>query len=150
VHDTSVEHALLLDRPVQQLTPINSCSFGSPTARVHITYSSIAGLDGGKLAGSLKLDAIIPVNGLKRCVRQGYEFVYPAQWLADVTIYRRQAEVAELQRGLANKQFEDTERIARRKAVVEPDVAFGPQGSSGEDNISVITAPSPGLVYDLH
>jgi hypothetical protein len=62
-----------------------------------------------------------------------------------VTLYRRRIESAELQRGLAFQQFEDQERVAQRKATIEPTVAFGPQGSSGEENISVIKAPAPGL-----
>lgn len=105
-----------------------------------------AGLDGGKFAALLKLDALIPIAGSKRCIGEGYEFVYPAKWLADVTLYRRRIESAELQRGLAFQQFEQQERVAQRQRAVEPAVAFGPQGSTGEDNISVIAASSPGLV----
>ena len=70
----------------------------------------------------------------------------PPPWLADVTLYRRKLESAELQRGLEFQQFADTERIARRRPTVEPSVGFGPQGSTGEDNISVISASAPGLV----
>ena len=101
------------------------------------------------MAGRLKLDTIVPVKGRKRCLGQGYEFVYPATWLADATIYRRRVESAELDRGLAYRQFTEQERIAKRRAVVEPAVAFGPMGTTGEDNISVITAASPGLVCVL-
>jgi hypothetical protein len=97
------------------------------------------------VARFLKLDALIPVAGFKRCIGQGFEFIYPATWLADVTLYRRRIESAELQRGLAFQHFEDQERVAQRKSTIEPVVAFGPQGSTGENNISVITAPSPGL-----
>jgi hypothetical protein len=103
------------------------------------------GLDGGKLAGFFKLDALIPVTGFKRCIGQGFEFVYPATWLADATLYRWRIESDELRRGLAFQQFEDQERVAQRQSTIEPVVAFGPQGSNGEDNISVITAPSPRL-----
>jgi hypothetical protein len=106
-----------------------------------------AGLDDGGTAATLKLDALFPVAGFKRCIGQGYEFVYPASWLADVTLLRHKIESAELARGLDFQQFSDAERVAKRKPVVEPAVGFGPQGSTGEDNISVVTASSPGLVY---
>ena len=118
----------------------------SRTFSIDSHTSALSGLDGGKFAGFLKLDALIPISGFKRCIGEGYEFVYPASWLADVTLYRRRVESAELQRGLAFQQFEQQERVAQRQRAIEPAVAFGPQGSTGEDNISVISAASPGLV----
>ena len=56
--------------------------------------SFLLGLDDGKNAEALRLDALIPVKGFKRCVdyQNGFEFVYPANWLADQRLYRRYAE----------------------------------------------------------
>lgn len=47
--------------------------------------SFLLGLDGGKLASTTRLDVLIPVRGYKRCLdyQNGYEFLYPASWLAD-------------------------------------------------------------------
>jgi hypothetical protein len=91
-----------------------------------------AGLvDDGRPARAAKLDSLIPVHGLKRCISQSFEFVYPSAWLADVTIYRRRVESAELERGAPFQQVADAERVARRKGSSEPVVAFGPRGSSG-------------------
>eukprot|EP00892_Ulva_mutabilis_P007827 jgi/Ulvmu1/5416/UM022_0211.1 len=109
--------------------------------------SALLGLDGGRVAASLNLDVIIPVNGYKRYIAGGtYEFIYPASWLEDVTLYRRRIERAEFQRGVEFRQLEDMERVAKGQSVVQPAVGFGPPASSGEENLSVVAAPSPGLV----
>lgn len=87
------------------------------------------------------------MNGYKRYVASGaYEFVYPDSWLEDVTLYRRRIERAEFQRGVEFKQLEDMERVAKGQAVVQPAVGFGPPAGTGEENLSVVAAPSPGLV----
>lgn len=53
------------------------------------------------------------------------EFQYPAEWLADQTLYRRAVQRAEAARSL------DPQPIKRqRKEVAEPTVAFGPAGST--------------------
>jgi hypothetical protein len=60
---------------------------------------------------------------------------------------RRAAERDEFNRGLAFQDIDELERVARRRAKVQPVAGFGPRGGRGEDNISIIVAPSPGLVY---
>ncbi|GFH17698.1 PsbP domain-containing protein [Haematococcus lacustris] len=103
--------------------------------------TQLLGLDGGKLAERLQLDAVYPVRGLKRCVDgvYGFEFQYPASWLADQTVAYRAAQRAEASRAL------DMPPLARpprqRPNVYEPVAAYGPAGSSGEENVSVIVAP---------
>eukprot|EP00775_Hariotina_reticulata_P007016 gene7016-7230_t len=93
----------------------------------------------GQLAGQLHADVLIPVLGFKRCVdaANGYEFQYPGSWLADQTLLYRAAQRAEAARSL------DLPAPARprRREVVEPAAAFGPAGSTGEENVSVIVAP---------
>lgn len=109
-----------------------------------------AGLDNGKAAARLKLDVLFPVNGYKRYLSSGaYEFLYPQTWLEDVTLYRRRVERAEFQRGVEFKQLEDLERVAKGQTVVQPAVGFGPPAGSGEENLSIVAAPSPGLVCEL-
>eukprot|EP01026_Neomeris_dumetosa_P081013 TRINITY_DN9041_c0_g1_i5.p1 TRINITY_DN9041_c0_g1~~TRINITY_DN9041_c0_g1_i5.p1 ORF type:complete len:309 (-),score=32.85 TRINITY_DN9041_c0_g1_i5:110-1036(-) len=101
--------------------------------------SGLLSLDGGNFAGNLKLDVLIPVNGFKRCVdyTYGFEFVYPYSWLADQTIARRGASRLEERYSLDLPSL----RAKSRREVAEPQVAFGPMGSSGEENVSVIVAP---------
>ncbi|GFH05745.1 PsbP domain-containing protein, partial [Haematococcus lacustris] len=91
--------------------------------------TQLLGLDGGKLAERLQLDAVYPVRGLKRCVDgvYGFEFQYPASWLADQTVAYRAAQRAEASRAL------DMPPLARpprqRPNVYEPVAAYGPAGS---------------------
>ncbi|CAL8464210.1 g3745 [Coccomyxa elongata] len=104
--------------------------------------SGLLSLDGGRLAGRLKLDALYPVAGHKRCLdtQNGYEFLYPSRWLSDQRLYRRYAERVERQASL------DPPPAARRKgrSVAEPTAAYGPPGSTGEENLSVVVAPING------
>ncbi|KAG2437352.1 hypothetical protein HXX76_006007 [Chlamydomonas incerta] len=133
--------------------------------------SFLLGLDGGQLAGRLRADVLIPVRGIKRCVYggagNGFEFTYPATWLGDQTLAYRAAKRAEAARGgpptfgSRRDDFDDSEFPAlspsRRPAaqqsrgaeVAEPVVAFGPPGTTGEENVSVIAAPiMPGFSLD--
>ena len=109
------------------------------------------------LARSLRLDVLFPVRGYKRALAPdggGYEFVYPRAWLADQTVARRRAVAAELSRPLLDGPQPSAAALeARRRrasssraAPPGPEVAFGPAGSSGETNVSVIVAPiEPGF-----
>lgn len=87
-------------------------------------------------ARALRLDALFPVGGLLRHVdgSEGFELLYPVSWLADQTIARRRAAALEAQSPL------DPPSLARqeRRRVGEPVVAFGPPGTSGEENLSVV------------
>jgi hypothetical protein len=110
-----------------------------------IRFPSLTGLGDGQLASRLKLDSLYDVNGLKRYLGSGFEVLYPSAWLQDVTLFRRRVEQAEFSRGLDFQDIDQMERAARGRSVVQPSIAFGPAGGSGEDNISIISAPSPGL-----
>ncbi|GFR47691.1 hypothetical protein Agub_g9440 [Astrephomene gubernaculifera] len=126
--------------------------------------SWLLGLDGGQLAGRLRADVLVPVRGAKRCVesKHGFEFTYPASWLADQTLANRAARRAEAERGgppglnldpLDDYEWRQQRQRRRRRpasvgkvAAVEPVVAFGPPATTGEENVSVIVAPiTPGF-----
>ena len=111
-------------------------------------------------ARSLRLDVLFPVRGFKRALAPdggGYEFVYPRAWLADQTVARRRAVAAELARpplldggpvepSAASAAARRRRAFSSRAAPPGPEVAFGPAGSSGETNVSVIVAPiEPGF-----
>mmetsp|Transcript_23501 Transcript_23501/g.56213 ORF Transcript_23501/g.56213 Transcript_23501/m.56213 type:complete len:310 (-) Transcript_23501:544-1473(-) len=100
--------------------------------------SFLLSLDGGNFARALRLDVLIPVSGFKRCFvpRDGFELLVPRDWLADQTLYRRAAARAE--RSLDPPSLRDRRP---RKDKFEPVAGFGPPGTSGEDNLSVIVAP---------
>lgn len=89
---------------------------------------------------SLKLDALYPVNGFKRCIEKDFEFLYPATWVGDQRLLYRAAERAERER---LSDFELKTEVTPKRSAIEPIVAFGPAGSSGELNVSVIVAPIP-------
>lgn len=92
-----------------------------------------------ELSRSLKLDVVYPIDGFKRCLEKNFEFLYPATWVGDQRLLYRAAERAEKQR-LYGEQGSLNPSIA---SLIEPVVAFGPPGSSGELNVSVIVAPVP-------
>ncbi|KAL8540840.1 hypothetical protein ACS0TY_002171 [Phlomoides rotata] len=92
-----------------------------------------------EIARSLKLDALYPVRGYSRYIdtNEGFEFIYPEDWLGDQTLLYRAAGKAE--RSLDPPPLGGGG--GRRKNVNEPAVAFGPPGSTGELNVSVIVSP---------
>ncbi|EFJ42626.1 hypothetical protein VOLCADRAFT_97286 [Volvox carteri f. nagariensis] len=93
--------------------------------------SWLLGLDGGSLAGRLRADVLVPVRGAKRCVDYTYGFD-PA------TVTSAPGRSAGFGGGSGGRQ--------QRPAVAEPVVAFGPPGTTGEENVSVIVAPiAPGF-----
>lgn len=93
------------------------------------------------LARERRLDVLYPVGGYARCYKpeRGYEFVAPRTWAVDQTMARRNS--------MRNVASLDPPSLAdarnRRVAVAEPDVAYGPIGSSGEENVSVIASSVP-------
>lgn len=99
---------------------------------------ALLSLDKSGLPGKLHLDVLYPVNGFKRCLdgQNGFDFIFPATWLADQRMFRRNAERGESLRGL-----DPPSARPQRRSVAEPVAAFGPPGSSGELNVSVIVAP---------
>ncbi|CAN1355865.1 PsbP domain-containing protein 7, chloroplastic, partial [Linum perenne] len=70
------------------------------------------------------------------------EFIYPANWVGDQTLLYRAAAKTERQRSLdpppLNSSISGDERRRRSN---DPAVAFGPPGSTGELNVSVIVSP---------
>ncbi|XP_027114654.1 psbP domain-containing protein 7, chloroplastic-like isoform X1 [Coffea arabica] len=94
-------------------------------------------------ARSLKLDVLYPIEGYSRCIEanqafadQGFEFIYPANWVGDQTLLSRAA-------GKAERSLDPPGLKNGRKYVNEPIVAFGPPGSTGELNVSVIVSTVP-------
>ena len=70
------------------------------------------------------------------------EFIYPAGWVGDQTLLYR--ALGKLERSLdppLENNMGPTDR--RRRDLNEPVVAFGPPGSTGELNVSVIVSPVP-------
>ncbi|KAF7805105.1 psbP domain-containing protein 7, chloroplastic [Senna tora] len=90
-------------------------------------------------ARNLKLDVVYPVQGYNRCIdtSEGFEFIYPANWVGDQTLLYRAAKRKELERSLDPPPV----GAPRRPKINEPIVAFGPPGSTGELNVSVIVSP---------
>ncbi|CAO1947165.1 unnamed protein product [Urochloa humidicola] len=97
-----------------------------------------------ELGRSLRLDVLYPVGGFTRCLDSdnGFEFIYPASWVGDQTLLYREAKKAELQRSLDPPPLKNG-RLSRPRNVSEPVAAFGPPGSNGELNVSVIVSPVP-------
>uniref|UniRef100_A0A0F7H034 Photosystem II reaction center PsbP family protein n=1 Tax=Erodium foetidum TaxID=337372 RepID=A0A0F7H034_9ROSI len=91
----------------------------------------------------LKLDVLYPIGGYSRCIdpNEGFEFIYPVNWVGDQTLLYRAAGKAESQRSLDPPPLNGSRSVDRRRNVNEPVVAFGPPGSTGELNVSVIVSP---------
>lgn len=95
---------------------------------------------------NVKLDVLYPIGGYSRCIgtNEGFEFIYPATWVGDQRLLYRAAEKTEYERSLDPPPLNDGKSSdGRRKNVNEPVVAFGPPGSSGELNVSVIVSQVP-------
>lgn len=123
------------------LTGIGTASIVALGANFAGITSSLLGLspDGAR---SLKLDVIYPIGGYTRCLdtNEGFEFVYPSNWVGDQTILYRTA--GKVERSLDPPSLSGS-GDRRRRNVNEPVVAFGPPGSNGELNVSVIVAQVP-------
>ncbi|XP_068662222.1 psbP domain-containing protein 7, chloroplastic [Aristolochia californica] len=95
---------------------------------------------------SFKLDILYPIGGYSRCLEtsEGFEFIYPSNWVGDQRLLYREAKKAELQRSLDPPPLNDSRSDRRRQRNFnEPVVAFGPPGTNGELNVSVIVSPVP-------
>ncbi|CAK9314973.1 unnamed protein product [Citrullus colocynthis] len=93
----------------------------------------------------LRVDVIYPIGGYSRCLdaNEGFEFIYPASWVGDQRLLYRAAEKSEYERSLDPPPLTGSTMDRRSQNVNEPVVAFGPPGSSGELNVSVIVSPVP-------
>ncbi|KAL5228941.1 hypothetical protein ABZP36_017206 [Zizania latifolia] len=98
-----------------------------------------------ELGRSLRLDVLYPVGGFTRCLdsENGFEFIYPASWVGDQTLLYRGVKKAELQRSLDPPPLTNGKSQSRPRNISEPVAAFGPPGSNGELNVSVIVSPVP-------
>ncbi|CEG01256.1 Mog1/PsbP, alpha/beta/alpha sandwich [Ostreococcus tauri] len=87
-----------------------------------------------------RLDVVYPVVGYTRCYKpnKGYEFIVPVDYLVDQTMVRRN-----MTRGVVGLDPPSLEASKLRTDVNEPDSAYGPVGSTGEENVSVITSAVP-------
>eukprot|EP00210_Caulerpa_lentillifera_P000147 g142.t1 len=107
--------------------------------------SFLLSLDGGRIADFTKLDVLIPISRFRRCWNPelGFEFQYNGEWLADQRLLMRTAERIEQQNPL------DLPSLAPRSTRdydSDPVAAFGPAGSRGEENISVVVSSAvPGF-----
>ncbi|XP_009799700.1 psbP domain-containing protein 7, chloroplastic [Nicotiana tabacum] len=137
-------------RPSNQFAPLESVFrrrllVGIGTASLVAVGADFAGVTSSLLgllpdsARSLRLDVIYPIGGYSRCLDaiEGFEFIYPSNWVGDQTVLYRAAR--KLERSLDPPPLSNDDR--RRKNVNEPVVAFGPPGSNGELNVSVIVSP---------
>ena len=91
------------------------------------------------LARKLKLDAVYEVSGYRRDRNEekGYEFLFPNEYLADQTIARRNA-----MKKAQSLDLPSLRETKGQKNVGEPESAFGPMGTNGEENMSVIVQTS--------
>ncbi|GAU29347.1 hypothetical protein TSUD_31530 [Trifolium subterraneum] len=78
----------------------------------------------------LKLDVLYPIGGYT-------QFIYPVNWVGDQTLLYRAAKKREMELSLDPPPLNSRPR----SNVTEPVVAFGPPGSNGELNVSVIVSP---------
>uniref|UniRef100_A0A0F7H1H7 Photosystem II reaction center PsbP family protein n=1 Tax=Cypripedium formosanum TaxID=53042 RepID=A0A0F7H1H7_9ASPA len=97
-------------------------------------------------ARQLRLDVLYPVQGFTRCYDpdRGFEFIFPANWVGDQTLLYKAVIIAESQRSLDPPPLGGGTSFSRISGGSnEPAVAFGPPGSSGELNVSVIISSVP-------
>uniref|UniRef100_A0A7C8ZBZ6 PsbP C-terminal domain-containing protein n=1 Tax=Opuntia streptacantha TaxID=393608 RepID=A0A7C8ZBZ6_OPUST len=140
--------------PAVQFAPLASTFqrrlfLGIGTASVVAIGANFAGITSfllglsPEIGRSLRLDVVYPIAGYSRCIQpdEGFEFMYPETWVADQTIFYRAVEKAELERSLDPPPL--TSGTRRKRNVNEPVIAFGPPGSTGELNVSVIVSPVP-------
>ena len=94
-----------------------------------------------EFARANKLDVVYPVQGFLRSYepQKGYTFIYPVDYLADQTMARRKAMRVEERNSLDPPSL----RRESRRNVEEPDAAYGPMNSTGEENVSVIVSSVP-------
>lgn len=92
-----------------------------------------------ELFRGLRVDVLYPIGGYKRCLEtsQGFEFIFPKTWVGDQTLLYRAVQRGERERSLDLPPI----RQPSKRRLTEPIVAFGPPGTLGELNVSVVVAP---------
>ncbi|CAM9092701.1 unnamed protein product [Pylaiella littoralis] len=84
----------------------------------------------------LRVDLLFPVGGFKRFYspEDGYEFMYPETWVGDSGLaLRRQRDLEDMRTSPAA-----VAKARQRRSSSAPEVAFGPQGGDGIENVSVV------------
>lgn len=66
------------------------------------------------------------------------EFIFPKTWVGDQRLLYRSVQRGEKERAL---DLPSLQQQSKRKSI-DPIVAFGPPGSNGELNVSVVVAPT--------
>lgn len=69
----------------------------------------------------------------------GAEFVFPQEWVGDQTLLYRAVQRGERERSLDLPVLR--QQSNRKPRPTEPVLAFGPPGTLGELNVSVVVAP---------
>ncbi|CAM9888083.1 unnamed protein product [Discosporangium mesarthrocarpum] len=88
-------------------------------------------------ARDARLDVLFPIDGFKRCYdeQDGYEFMYPQEWVGDTGLALQKEQDREGALGMSAT----TGRARQRRGLaLRPDAAFGPQGGDGKENVSVV------------
>lgn len=89
--------------------------------------------------GFLQLDYNVG-RGFKRYVDEAgrYEFRYPAEYVQDAAVFIRKADAAYSQRMMDPTLAATPSARPMSRRSTGPDVAFGPAGGTGEENLSVV------------
>ncbi|XP_043718843.1 psbP domain-containing protein 7, chloroplastic [Telopea speciosissima] len=130
------------------LTGVGSASLVALGANFTGITSFLLGLS-PETGRNLKLDIVYPIGGYNRSLdtSQGFEFIYPVNWVGDQTLLYRAIGKAESERSLDPPPLINNQAISpsrrRRQDFSDPVVAFGPPGSNGELNVSVIVSRVP-------
>uniref|UniRef100_A0A0F7GZW3 Photosystem II reaction center PsbP family protein n=1 Tax=Melianthus villosus TaxID=377280 RepID=A0A0F7GZW3_9ROSI len=156
-NESSQEPPTRLDRsPAEEYSPLASrfqrrLLVGTASTSAVAVGANFAGITSFVLGfvpetgRNLKLDVLYPIRGYSRCIEadEGFEFIYPLDWVGDQTLLYRAAGKAEFERSLDPPPLSNGGSGGKRRNVSEPVVAFGPPGSTGELNVSVIVSPVP-------
>ncbi|RRT77389.1 hypothetical protein B296_00013512 [Ensete ventricosum] len=122
------------------LTGIGSASLVALGANFGGVTSFLLGLS-PELGRSLRLDVLYPVQGFTRCLDSSNGF---ESWVGDQTVLYRAAGKSESERPLDPPPLDNGRPSSRPpRSVSEPVTAFGPPGSNGQLNVSVVVSDVP-------
>ena len=92
---------------------------------------------------SLGVDQLYSINGFRRAsnTEDKYEFIFPQDWVIDQSIYMNKVRARELPQAM---------RTTARAGGIKPDIAYGPPGSNGKENLSVVkSSVMPGFSLEM-
>ncbi|CAM9137694.1 unnamed protein product [Scytosiphon promiscuus] len=98
--------------------------------------SALLGTVAPDASRDLRVDLLFPIGGFKRFYspEDGYEFMYPEAWVGDSGLaLRRQRDLEDMRASPAA-----VAKARQRRSSSAPDVAFGPQGGNGVENVSLV------------